>query len=75
MVENFIINCYKFGGLMPKLEKIRINTFNNRHELRIDWDNDRHQGISLKSLTPKDVKQGLLDAVHLIAIEQQNEHL
>ena len=64
---------------MPKLKKIWINTTHysmyNKAELRIDWDNDRHQGIALKSLEPDDVKQGLLDAVNLIAKEQLDEYL
>lgn len=60
---------------MLKLEKIWIDTVGGRTALRIGWDNDRHQSIVLESLTPDDVKKGLLDAAHLIAQEQRHGHL
>ena len=64
---------------MAILKKIWINSIyigdHERHDLRIDWDNDRHQLIALKSLTPEDVKKGLFDAAHAIQKEQQNKYL
>jgi len=60
---------------MTKLEKIWTNTIEDRHELRIDWDNDRHQAIQLKGLDPESVERGLVEAAHLLAQERQAEHL
>jgi hypothetical protein len=60
---------------MPKLEKIWIATFDGRHELRMDWDNERHQAVAIRTLEPEDVKQGLLEAAHLIAKEQAGGQL
>ena len=51
---------------MANMEKIWLNSVSDgdrlRHELRIDWDNDRHQAIHLDSLAPEDVEAGLVRA-------------
>lgn len=41
------------------LESIRLDTFMGEYKIQIDWSNDRHQAIKLKSLEPEDVRQGL----------------
>ena len=60
---------------MPKLKSLRIETTSFQSELRIDWDNDRHQAIRLDRLDPNSVKQALLDAAELICKEQRNKYL
>jgi len=44
-------------------------------DLRIDWDNDRHQGIRMNSSEPEDVVQGLLDAARLINKERRADKI
>jgi len=60
---------------MPKLKKIWVNTSGDRHELRMDWSNDRHQSVIIKSLAPEDVREGLLEASLLVAKEQRRKCL
>ena len=55
----------------PKLTNIRINTSQSFHELRLDWDNNRHYAIQLESLTPEDVSRGLESAGRLIMEDQR----
>lgn len=45
------------------------------YELRLDWDNDRHHAIILRSLSPDNIKQAFLDAAHLIMHDQHDEYL
>ncbi len=51
---------------MSELIKIWIDTFRDgekeKHNLRMDWDNDRHHAIELNSLNAKDVAEGLARA-------------
>ena len=58
---------------MANLEKIWLNSYSFgesvRYELRVDWDNDRHQIINLDSLAPKDVEAVLVRAS--IALNQE----
>lgn len=60
---------------MANLEKIWINKVIDRTELRIDWDNDRHQAIMLDGTDPESVKEGLLKAAHLLNKEMRGGHL
>jgi len=51
---------------MTELLKITIDSHGSgeheRHELRLDWYNDRHQSIHLDSLKPVDIEAGLINA-------------
>ncbi|WP_022959723.1 hypothetical protein [Spongiibacter tropicus] len=60
---------------MTTLEKIWINTIEERHELRIDWSNDRHHAIQLQGLDAESVEKGLLEASLLVQKERYGEHL
>jgi hypothetical protein len=60
---------------MANLEKIWINDFGGRNEIRIDWDNDRHQAIFLSDLHPDSVKRSLLDAIRSIDRDQRDGYL
>ena len=60
---------------MAHLEKIWVNTFEDRHELRLDWSNDRHQAIQLKGLDAESVEKGLIEASLLVQKERYGEHL
>ena len=51
------------------LEGIRLSMFMDEHEIRIDWSNDRHQSIKLKSLEPEDIRQGLNKAAKVLERE------
>lgn len=55
---------------MAKLEKIWINSEATPKELRIDWDNDRHQLVQLKSLEAKDIELALFEAIQILRAEQ-----
>ena len=50
-------------------------TFCVRYELRLDWDNDRHQSIPLDSLSPDGIRRGLIEAAELLGSEQRNGYL
>lgn len=64
------------GGGMAKLKNIWINTTGvSGYELRMDWDNDRHQGIKMESLDPEHVKLALRNVALMIQLEQQNKKL
>lgn len=64
---------------MAQLKGIWLKTYCDgaytSYELRIDWDNDRHQAINLESLMPGDVKKGLRFASQLLAEEQRRGNL
>lgn len=63
---------------MAKMTRLWIATGDSRErgaELRIDWDNDRHQSVSINSLEPEDVTQGLLEAARLINKERLNDKI
>ena len=66
---------------MTKLKKIWIHenkpqpVASSRYELRLDWDNDRHQAIAMAGMTPDAVREAMLRMVHLIVKDQQNECL
>ncbi len=60
---------------MANIEKIWINKVRDKIELRIDWDNDRHQAIMLKGTDPESVKDGFLEAAHLLNKEIRGGHL
>lgn len=40
-----------------------------QYELRLSWDNDRHHGFRMRSLSPDDVAQAFESAHHLILRE------
>ena len=50
-------------------------TFCVFYELRLDWDIDRHQAIALESLSPDDIRKGLIEAADLIGSELRNGYL
>lgn len=63
---------------MTKMTKLWICAGDSRERgvtLRIDWDNDRHQAVEIKSLEPEDVVQGLLGAAHLLNKERLNNKI
>jgi len=57
---------------MAKLSKIYINTTSDgerdRHELRLDWDDDTHQAIYLESLSAIDVESAMAKAIQQMEI-------
>lgn len=53
------------------IEKIWINKPEGRLELRIDWDNDRHQAVELKGLNPECIQSALMQASYLVAAERR----
>jgi hypothetical protein len=59
---------------MAKMTNIWFDTVNGgeqcRYNLRIDWDNDRHQAINLESLSAEDVEAGLFKSADLLRIER-----
>ena len=58
---------------MAKLKKIWINPISERqglYEIRMDWDNERHQAIGFKNLEPEEVSRALLSASR--KIEEEN---
>lgn len=59
-----------------KIEKIyihetKLESNNNRYELRIDWSNDRHEALAINDLSPDSVKNALIEMAHFIAQEQK----
>jgi len=52
-----------------KLKKLWISEFSGRIELRIDWENDRHQAIELRGNRPEDIKNMLELALLVIKSE------
>ena len=56
-LNNFFLNRLKNGGILD---------LGITHELRIDWSNDKQQGILLKSLEPEEIKKGLMRMVKVI---------
>jgi len=58
---------------MTELLRITIDSHGSgeheKHELRLDWYNDRHQAIHLDGLKPVDIEAGLVRA----SIEINNE--
>jgi len=56
---------------MATLENIWLNKVGDEHELRFDWDNDRHQAIKLSKKDPESVKEALLKAARLLDKEQR----
>lgn len=54
---------------MTKLEKIWTQECIGRTEIRIDWDNDRHQAIAMEKTDPESVRAALLRAAHLLGQE------
>jgi hypothetical protein len=55
---------------MTELKKIFINDTSFHHELRLDWENDRHQSIKLEGLDAKSVEEGLFKAADLLKQER-----
>jgi hypothetical protein len=43
--------------------------------IRIDWDNDRHQNIYIKSRNPQDVLTAFQDAARMLAMEIYNKEI
>ena len=62
---------------MARLSKIYINKPPGmlKLELRLEWDNDRHESVAVGNLEPDDVKDALLQAWQLIERDQQRGHL
>lgn len=54
---------------------IRIANYTGKVELRIDWSNDRHQSIMFNGLDPESIKEGFLQAAHLLNKEMKGGHL
>ena len=52
-----------------------IELINETQEIRIDWDNDRHISIKLKSNRPEDVESAFLDAAREISIESMKNKI
>lgn len=60
---------------MAKLKKIFIYSFGGRHQIQVDWDNDRHQAVMLSSLCPDSVERALLQLAALISAEASSGYL
>jgi hypothetical protein len=59
---------------VDKLVKIWIDSPSDgerkRHSIRIDWDNDRHQSIHLRSLSAEDVAEALKRRGRLLMLKE-----
>lgn len=51
------------------LSDFRIDNFEGRMELRIDWDNDRHQAVALMGADAESLKDALLRAAQMLNSE------
>ena len=55
---------------MAKLINLRIYEYHGgKNELRISWDNGRHQAIVLHSHDAEGLKEAFIQAAHLLAKE------
>jgi len=54
---------------MARLAKIWTNEFDNKKEIRIDWDNDRHQSLQLVDGSPEEVIIKLKEMARLLERE------
>ena len=55
---------------MAKLDKIWIeHDDGEKWAIRIDWDNDRHQRVPIKGVTPQAVSLALREAGYFITTE------
>jgi len=45
------------------------------HELRLDWDNDRHQAILMDGLKPSEVEAALFRASIEVNNEKREKHI
>jgi hypothetical protein len=64
-LDNLFLNEFKYGESEEDW----------RYELRLDWDNDRHQAVKLEGLEPEDVIKGLYTLIHTLKDEQERKHL
>jgi hypothetical protein len=65
---------------MTKCESIEVRWFYRFEypevgEIRIDWNNDRHQSIDIKSRNPEDVLTAFQEAVRLLSMEIYNKEI
>ena len=65
---------------MASLTKIYINSFKDspdsfRHDLRLDWSNDRHQAVQIEALSPDGIILALQEMAALLREEKQHEHI
>jgi hypothetical protein len=44
-------------------------------EIRIDWNNDRHQSIHIKSRNPEDVLTAFQEATRMLSMEIYNKEI
>jgi|GEM_PF-4529486 hypothetical protein len=54
---------------MTKLKAIYSLETGGRKEIRVDWDNDRHQAITLKNDSPESLAFALKELAELIKYE------
>ena len=57
------------------LEKQELGDSLNFYNIRLDWDNDRHQALKIENLNPISVYNSLIDAANLIRQEIENEEI
>jgi len=58
---------------MATLKRLYITDVGGKPEIRLDWDNDRHHGVTVgEDLTADDVARALFRAARLIAKEHED---
>lgn len=61
---------------MAKLKAIYSQeSYSDKSELRIDWDNDRYQSVTLKDDSPESVINSLLDMARVLASEIKHREI
>lgn len=64
---------------MSKLKKIWLNSMSGPSgdidEIRVDWDNDRHQAVRFEKIDSDGVIDGLRKLIYLLESEKAGGHL
>jgi hypothetical protein len=60
---------------MAKAISVWIDEFESRKEIRIDWDNDRHQAVKISGSSPDALIYAFEEMAQLLRREQMAEFI